>query len=42
VVPISSFVSKYEQKPALFLGFAGCSANEIKRGVSVLEAVLSR
>jgi GntR family transcriptional regulator / MocR family aminotransferase len=42
VVPISSFVSKYEQKPALFLGFAGCNANEIKRGVSVLEAVLSR
>lgn len=42
VVPISSFVSKYEQKPALFLGFAGCNANEIKRGVSVLEAILSR
>jgi GntR family transcriptional regulator/MocR family aminotransferase len=42
VVPLSSFVSKYEQKPALFLGFAGCNANEIKRGVSVLEAILSR
>ncbi|WP_263416359.1 MocR-like pyridoxine biosynthesis transcription factor PdxR [Terriglobus albidus] len=42
VSPISSFVSKYEQKPALFLGFAGCNANEIKRGVSVLEAILSR
>ena len=42
VVPISSFVRKYEQKPALFLGFAGCNASEIKRGVSVLEAVLSR
>ena len=42
VVPISSFVSKYEQKPALMLGFAGCNASEIKRGVSVLEAVLSR
>jgi GntR family transcriptional regulator/MocR family aminotransferase len=42
VVPISSFVSKYEQKPALFLGFAGCNASEIKRGVSVLEAILSR
>jgi GntR family transcriptional regulator/MocR family aminotransferase len=41
VIPISSFVSKYEQKPALFLGFAGCNASEIKRGVSVLEAVLS-
>jgi GntR family transcriptional regulator / MocR family aminotransferase len=42
VVPISSFVSKYQQKPALFLGFAGCNASEIKRGVSVLEAILSR
>jgi GntR family transcriptional regulator/MocR family aminotransferase len=42
VVPISSYVSKYEQKPALMLGFAGCNASEIKRGVSVLEAVLSR
>jgi GntR family transcriptional regulator/MocR family aminotransferase len=42
VIPISSFVSKYKQKPALFLGFAGCNASEIKRGVSVLEAVLSR
>jgi GntR family transcriptional regulator/MocR family aminotransferase len=42
VYPISSCVSKYEQKPALMLGFAGCNASEIKRGVSVLEAVLSR
>lgn len=42
VVPLSSFVSKYEQKPALFLGFAGCNANEIKRGISVLEALLSQ
>lgn len=42
VSSISSFVRKYEQKPALFLGFAGCNANEIKRGVSVLEAILSR
>jgi GntR family transcriptional regulator/MocR family aminotransferase len=42
VVPISLYVSKYEQKPALILGFAGCNASEIKRGVSVLEAVLSR
>lgn len=42
VVPISSYVSKYEQKPALMLGFAGCNASEIKRGVSVLEAVLPR
>src|SRR6185437_2736811 len=42
VIPISSYVRKYEQKPALTLGFAGCNASEIKRGVSVLEAVLSR
>jgi GntR family transcriptional regulator/MocR family aminotransferase len=42
VVPMSSYVNKYEQKPALTLGFAGCSASEIKRGVSVLEALLSR
>src|SRR5256886_128998 len=42
VVPISSYVSKYEQKPAVMLGFAGCNETEIKRGVSVLEAVLSR
>jgi GntR family transcriptional regulator / MocR family aminotransferase len=42
VVPISSYVSKYEQKPAFMLGFAGCNETEIKRGVSVLEAVLSR
>jgi GntR family transcriptional regulator/MocR family aminotransferase len=42
VVPMSKYVRKYEQKPALTLGFAGCNASEIKRGVSVLEAVLSR
>ena len=42
VSPISSFVIKYEQNPAWMLGFAGCNASEIKRGVSVLEAVLSR
>jgi GntR family transcriptional regulator / MocR family aminotransferase len=42
VYPISSCVIKYEQKPALMLGFAGCNASEIKRGVSVLEAILSR
>jgi GntR family transcriptional regulator/MocR family aminotransferase len=42
VAPVSSFVNKYAQKPALFLGFAGCNANEIKRGVLVLEALLSQ
>lgn len=42
VVPMSKYVTKYEQKPALTLGFAGCNASEIKRGVSVLETILSR
>ena len=42
VYPISSCVRKYEQKPALLLGFAGCNASEIKRGVSLLETILSR
>jgi GntR family transcriptional regulator/MocR family aminotransferase len=42
VVPMSRYVRMYEQKPALSLGFAGCNASEIKRGVSVLEAALSR
>jgi GntR family transcriptional regulator/MocR family aminotransferase len=42
VYPISSSVIKYKQKPALMLGFAGCNASEIKRGVAVLEAILSR
>lgn len=40
-IPISIFTAKYTQKPALMLGFAGCNASEIKRGVSVLEKVLS-
>jgi GntR family transcriptional regulator / MocR family aminotransferase len=42
VYPISSCAIEYEQKPALLLGFAGCNESEIKRGVSVLEAILSR
>jgi GntR family transcriptional regulator/MocR family aminotransferase len=41
VTPVSIFTVKYTQKPALLLGFAGCNASEIKRGVSVLEKVLS-
>jgi GntR family transcriptional regulator/MocR family aminotransferase len=39
VVPVSVFTAKYTQKPALILGFGGCNASEIKRGVSVLETV---
>ena len=41
LVPISSFVRKYERNPALMLGFAGCNAAEIKRGVSVLAELVS-
>lgn len=37
VVPVSTFTAQYTQRPALILGFAGCNASEIKRGVSVLE-----
>jgi GntR family transcriptional regulator/MocR family aminotransferase len=36
---ISDFTLKYTQKPGLILGFAGCNATEIKRGVSILETV---
>lgn len=42
VVPMSRYVRKYKQKPGLSLGFAGCNASEIKRGVSVLEAAFSQ
>lgn len=40
VVPLSSFTTKYEQPPALMLGFAGCSPAELRRGVSVLATAL--
>ncbi len=37
---LSQFTIRYPQPPALILGFAGCSKNEIIRGVNVLaEAV---
>ena len=42
VVPMSSYVILCQQKPALTLGFAGCSPSEIKRGVSVFETILTR
>jgi GntR family transcriptional regulator/MocR family aminotransferase len=42
VVPLSSYVSRHAQKPALTLGFAACKSNEIKRGISVLESILSQ
>ena len=40
--PISAFTLNYTQKPGLILGFAGCNAAEIKRGVSLLETVFGR
>lgn len=40
VFPISAFVSKYRRDPGLMLGFAGCNANEIKRGVETLAIAL--
>jgi GntR family transcriptional regulator / MocR family aminotransferase len=40
VTPLSMFTIKYEQPPALMLGFAGCSPAELRRGVSVLATAL--
>ena len=40
VIPLSSFTMKYEQPPALMLGFAGCNPAELRRGVSVLATAL--
>lgn len=36
VIPLSTFTTKYEQPPALMLGFAGCNPTELRHGVSVL------
>ena len=40
VEPLSMFTTKYEQPPALILGFAGCNPAELRRGVSVLATAL--
>ena len=40
VVPLSSFTMKYQQPPALMLGFASCNPAELRRGVSVLATAL--
>ena len=37
---LSPFTIRYAQPPALLLGFAGCSAEELRRGVGVLGAAL--
>jgi GntR family transcriptional regulator/MocR family aminotransferase len=40
VSPLSMFAAKYEQSPALMLGFASCNPAELRRGVSVLATAL--
>ena len=40
VTPLSMFTTKYEQPPALMLGFASCTPAELRRGVSVLATAL--
>ncbi|WP_263358892.1 MocR-like pyridoxine biosynthesis transcription factor PdxR [Acidicapsa ligni] len=40
VSPLSMFTVKYEQPPALMLGFAGCNPAELRRGVSILATAL--
>jgi GntR family transcriptional regulator/MocR family aminotransferase len=40
VIPLSTFTMKYQQPPALMLGFASCSPAELRRGVSVLAGAL--
>lgn len=41
VSPLSAFSLQHRQRPALILGFAGCSPSELRRGVSVLKAALT-
>jgi GntR family transcriptional regulator/MocR family aminotransferase len=40
VEALSKFTRKYEQPPALILGFAACNPTELRRGVSVLATAL--
>jgi GntR family transcriptional regulator/MocR family aminotransferase len=40
VEPLSVFTTKYEQPPALMLGFASCTPAELRRGVSILATAL--
>lgn len=39
-IPLSAFTEKYIHKPALLLGFAGCSPEELRRGIAVLATAL--
>jgi len=40
VAALSDFTLRHSQPSALILGFAGCSAAELKRGVDVLESAM--
>jgi GntR family transcriptional regulator/MocR family aminotransferase len=40
VEPLSMFSTKYQEAPALILGFAGCNPAELRRGVAVLATAL--
>ena len=40
VTALSAFAIKHSQPPGLILGFAGCHAGELRRGVSVLASAL--
>jgi GntR family transcriptional regulator/MocR family aminotransferase len=41
LVAVSQFALRYPTRSGLILGFAGCNAAELRRGVDVLAAVLS-
>jgi GntR family transcriptional regulator/MocR family aminotransferase len=41
LVAVSQFALRYSPRGGLILGFAGCNAAELRRGVDVLAAVLS-
>jgi len=40
VEPLSVFTTKYQQPPALMLGFASCTPAELRRGVGILATAL--
>ena len=42
VAPVSAFTVEHKRKPAILLGFAGCSERELKRGIVLLERVFSK
>jgi GntR family transcriptional regulator / MocR family aminotransferase len=40
IMPLSAFSLKHSMKPALIMGFAGCSPGELRRGISTLALAL--